>query len=123
MDAVGYVQLIYCLQGSGTECPPHGDPTKLLQAQRITCKAEDGADVFIDTVTMTTKARTETLYEFTFIKPEAGVRGRRGCCVVQGFSSHVVTSINIGSELYQKLDRVRHVDPCRVVQRRLVELH
>lgn len=42
VEAAGYVQLTYDLWGSGTKRHPHRDPTKLLQAQRITCVRRKG---------------------------------------------------------------------------------
>lgn len=66
---------------------------------------------------------SEAVQEFTFIKPEAGVRGRCRRRVVYRFSSQVVASVHIGSELHQELDQVHHVDPCCMVQSCLMELH
>lgn len=61
--------------------------------------------------------------ELTLIKHEAGVSGRRRCCVVYGFSSQVVAGIHARSKLQQQLDHVHHVHACRMVQCCLVELN
>lgn len=59
----------------------------------------------------------------TFVKPNAGVRGRCRCCVVCRLSSQVITRVHIGSKLHQQLHHIHHVNSCCMVQCCLVELH
>lgn len=59
----------------------------------------------------------------TFIKVDAGGRGRPGGRVVCRLSSKVVSGVHDSSGFHQQLDHVHHVDSSCMMQSRLVERH
>lgn len=61
--------------------------------------------------------------EITFIKLEAGVRGRGRHRVVEWLLSEIVTGVHVGSKFHQQLDHVHHVGSSGVVQSRLMKIH